>query len=93
MIDIRSASGAVIPCGPNQEETEEFVVAERLPSTVADATLAELRREIFDCVKMQFTFELHADYVPPGISAQFMGGFCRVTISFFALPATAERRS
>ncbi|CAM9664146.1 unnamed protein product [Sphacelaria rigidula] len=68
-----SSYGAMFPCGPKGE----FVVPARLPSTVADGTLSELEKKMSTAVSRQFTFQLRAKYIPPGIIAQFVGWFCR----------------
>ncbi|CAM9300333.1 unnamed protein product [Sphacelaria rigidula] len=77
MIDTMSTYGAMFPCGPTGEEASEFVVPARLPCLVADVTLSDLEKAISDGFGMQFTFEIRAKYVPPGIIAQFVGRFCR----------------
>lgn len=77
MMDTMSTYGAMFPCESNKDEVTEFVIPARLSSFVADANLCELERAISHGVTMQFTFQFLAKYVPPGIMAQVVGGFCR----------------
>lgn len=75
MINTMVRYGVLFPCHP-EERTTEYMVPARLPSAVADATVAELERAISNGVKIQFVFELYANYLPPGVVAQFLGDFC-----------------
>ncbi|CAM9581938.1 unnamed protein product [Sphacelaria rigidula] len=77
MVDALSTYGAMFPCGPNGEETTEFVVPARLPCTVADDTLDKLKEAISGGIRIRFTFRIWGNYVPPGIIAQFVGWFYR----------------
>lgn len=77
MIDTMARCGAMFPCRPNEERATEYMVPARLPCTVANATMVQLERAISDGVKIQFVFEIDANYLPPGIVAQFLGDFCR----------------
>lgn len=78
MISTMSMYGAMFRCDPSSTETKELLLLpSRLPATVEDDTLAELKSAILSGIRMQFVIDIYAKYVPAGIIAQFLGGFFR----------------
>lgn len=77
MISTMSTYGAMFQCDPSLSNAMELLLPARLPATVGDDTLTELKSAILSGIRMQFVIEIYAKYIPPGIIAQFLGGFCR----------------
>lgn len=58
-------------------DAREFMVPARLPGSVAGDSLRKLEEAVCRGTRMQFVIEIYAEYVPPAIIAQFLGGFGR----------------
>lgn len=81
MIKTMSRYGAMFEY--DRSGTRELLVPARLPSTVEDDTLDALKVQMSTGIRMQFMVEIDAKYIPPGIVAEFLGGFCEGSSTFF----------
>eukprot|EP00903_Cladosiphon_okamuranus_P009162 g8755.t1 len=79
LVNTMAAHDAMFPCGDRVVEggAGEFMVPARLPSSVAESSLAKLQDAVSTGTRMQFVIEIYAEYVPPAIIAQFLGAFGR----------------
>ena len=79
LVETMAVHDAMFPCDDDviEGEAREFMVPARLPGSVAGDALAKLQGEVSRGTRMQFVIEIYAEYVPPAIIAQFLGGFGR----------------
>lgn len=79
LVETMAVHGAMFPCdgGRFEGDTTELMVPARLPCSVAGVSLTKLEEAVCLGTRMQFVIEVYAEYVPPAIIAQFLGGFGR----------------
>lgn len=85
LVETMALHDAMFPCGDCAVKggAGEFMVAARLPGSVAEASLAKLQEAVSRGTRMQFVIEILADYVPPAIIAQFLGAFGHSRVEIF----------